>query len=151
VSDSGTTVDQLGAMFPGITDDNWAYALSYQSLIEKFCSSIEVDVSDDDYQGSSFLLLRDNEGRPGFLIYGWGSCSGCDAMQACSSASDVASLYDELRNSVQWFADDDAARAWFAAHDWAGEFSWHEDAIGEFITEINNRYGLSIATPKDSR
>ena len=45
-------------------------------------AEIVVDVSEGDYQGSSVLICKDNEGKYYYYCYGWGSCSGCDELES---------------------------------------------------------------------
>lgn len=56
---------------------------SYQPIMDSF-GNIILQVDDNDYQGDSRLLYREDD-RIGFLQFGWGSCSGCDSLQACHS------------------------------------------------------------------
>ena len=73
----------------------------YQPMIDEF-GKIILQESDDDYQGSTWALYQDND-RIGFLRFGWGSCSGCDALQACESFDEIQTLMDELWQSIMWF------------------------------------------------
>ena len=67
------------------------------------------------------------------LSLGWGSCSGCDALQACSTISEVQDLMDNLQNSIMWFFDSAEALEFFEEHDWEGDYSWHIKEQHEFI------------------
>jgi len=81
------------------------YNYGYEGLVDSFGVEIVFDEHDDDYQGDSFYLLKDVEGRYGFLNFGWGSCSGCDAYQGAQDEGGNAleELRDELWESVNWF------------------------------------------------
>jgi hypothetical protein len=79
---------------------------SYDEIIESFGAEIVVDVTDDNYQGYSRYMLRDGD-RFGFLIVGWGSCSGCDALQACDTHEELQELVDQLERDIHW--EDSAA------------------------------------------
>lgn len=35
------------------------------------------------YSGDTRLIYTDSNSRYGILTFGWGSCSGCDALQSC--------------------------------------------------------------------
>ena len=87
---------------------------------------------DDDYQGDSRVLYKDGE-RIGYLQFGWGSCSGCDALQACNSIFEIQTLMDNLRDSVKWFMNRAEALEWFKTHNWELDYSWHEDNQRRFI------------------
>lgn len=74
---------------------------NYQPLLDEM-GTILVQVDDSDHRGSSRLLLRDG-GRYGFLVFGWGSCSGCDGLQSYGSYQDIADLANGLASSIRWF------------------------------------------------
>ena len=56
----------------------------------------------DDYQGDVIYLLK-KEGQFGILVLGYGSCSCCDALQACDTAKEYAALFESLNSSIRWF------------------------------------------------
>lgn len=109
-------------------DMNWGLG-DYMPMLEDFADMV-IKVDDDDYQGDSFVLYEDN-GRYGYLTFGWGSCSGCDALQACETWEEVQELYDHLQNSIKWFANGKQALKWFKEHDWEGD--WHSDTRDTFV------------------
>lgn len=83
-----------------------------------------------------------NKGRPipghewGYLNFGWGSCSGCDALQACDSYEDLDSLRKQLVADIHWEPSAGAMLAWLAVRDWPGQHSWYGDgALKEFLPE----------------
>jgi len=45
------------------------------------------------------VLVRDGE-RIGFLVWGWGSCSGCDAFEGACEESNAEAALTELRESL---------------------------------------------------
>lgn len=81
---------------------------TYDDIVATF-GEILVESSDDDYQGDSLYLIR-REGECkniGLLTFGWGSCSGCDALQAVSTPEDLDSLQADLERGIRWFYDVD--------------------------------------------
>jgi hypothetical protein len=93
----------------------------YEDLIQQF-AQIEIMVAlGEAYEGDAHLLLKSLDGkRLGFLYYGWGSCSGCDAFEACYSPEDFWNLRCDLERSVQWFDTPAELRAFLEARDWKG-------------------------------
>lgn len=89
--------------------DNWGW-YDYQPMLNEF-GTILVQEDEDNYQGDSFLLYL-KKGKYGFLSFGWGSCSGCDALQACANIDEVQELMDQLHNSIIWFDSLDKAKEW---------------------------------------
>ena len=114
------------------TDEpGWWY--DYQPMLNAF-GKIAIQVDDNDYQGDSRLLYFEN-GKIGVLIFGWGSCSGCDALQACGSLEEVQELCDSLQEDIKWFDDKKQALEYFTNHDWHGDYSWHQAETKEFVNK----------------
>lgn len=116
-------------------DDYWYSTGDYQPMLEEF-GSILVQVDDHDYQGDS-RLLYEKDGKYGYLIFGWGSCSGCDALQACGSQEEVQELMDSMSHDIKWFDSLDELKAYFTSKDWELEWS-HGDETKEFIEKVLN-------------
>jgi hypothetical protein len=107
------------------------YFSGYQPLLDSFEYEILYQVDDEDYQGDSRIIFKDGD-RYGVLIFGWGSCSGCDAMEACDSIEDVEKLRTELHDTIRWGALEETIQ-YFKAHDWNGDFSYHAKETKIFI------------------
>jgi hypothetical protein len=98
----------------------WFHVPSYRELIDSFETKVLMEKHDDDYQGDSFYLLTDGE-RYGILVFGWGSCSGCDGLEACGSREEVIQLRDGLWNSITWRSDEEMVD-YIASKDWSLEY-----------------------------
>lgn len=106
----------------------------YGPLLESLGHEILLQVDDNDYQGDSRVLYRDGE-RYGLLVFGWGSCSGCDSLQACSTVKDIEELRDRLVSDIIW---KDSAREmldFIQTRDWELQYSWHADETKQFVQE----------------
>ena len=113
-------------------DDKWFPTISnYQPILNSF-GEIVIQVDDCDYQGDSRVLYNAG-GAYGWLQFGWGSCSGCDSLQACGSWEDVQELSDSLENSIKWFGSAFEALLFFREHDWEGDYSWDDGEQAEFV------------------
>jgi hypothetical protein len=77
----------------------------YLPLLESM-GQILVKVDDHDYSGDSRVLYKDGD-KYGILIFGWGSCSGCDALQGCDSFEEIEQLRTKLFNDIRWFAKEE--------------------------------------------
>jgi hypothetical protein len=106
----------------------------YMPLLESFGYTILLKLDDQDYQGDSRLIFQDGA-RFGVMIFGWGSCSGCDALQGCDNMEEIAQLRDELHDSIKWFDSAAECLTYFNTHDWVGDYSWHADETKEFIAQ----------------
>lgn len=56
---------------------------------------------EDGYQGSWGAILE-KDGKRGEITFSFGSCSGCDALQACNNDSDEQILLKELESNIKW-------------------------------------------------
>lgn len=108
----------------------------YNPMLEEF-GNIVIKIDEDNYQGDSFILYK-NEDKYGFLTYGWGSCSGCDALQGCSSIEEVQELMDSLYNSIQWFDDLKSVKSYFETRDWELDWIGHKEEFKDFKRKVLN-------------
>lgn len=113
-------------------NEHWGW-YDYQPMLDAF-GKIVIQVDDADYQGDSRLLYDEN-GKIGLLIFGWGSCSGCDALQACNTLEEVQELCNELQEDIKWFDNKEQALEYFKNHDWRGDYSWQQREMKEFINK----------------
>lgn len=122
--------------------------LGYQRIIDAF-GKVVIQVDDQDYSGDSRVLYDEN-GNFGVLIFGWGSCSGCDALLACNTHEDVQEVIDGLQRSIIWFDDAASALYYFKNHDWQGDFSWHYRETADFVKQCIDYLSKRRGDRKDS-
>jgi len=78
--------------------------------------------STHDYQGDTLVLYKHRtEDTYGVLHIGWGSCGGCDALQACTCWEQVNHLLNELRDSIIWGSFEEIY-AYLNSHDWEADY-----------------------------
>ena len=116
------------------TDNLMGCIFDYTPILEQF-GEILIKVDDDDYQGDSYLIYK-KENSYGYLRFGWGSCSGCDALQACNTIQEVQELMDTLYNSIIWFVSLAELKEYFANKDWELEYSWHIECFKDFLNQV---------------
>lgn len=89
-----------------------------------------------DYQGDLVFIVSDSIGRTGVAIAGYSSCSGCDALQACSSQEEYDLLLDAVVNSIFW-GTEEALRGHLASglNWWNTESAGLHDEIEELLLE----------------
>lgn len=105
----------------------------YEPLLDSFGYERLLQCDEDDYQGDSFVLFKNGD-QYGYLVFGWGSCSGCDALQACDSYAEIAELQRELHDDIKWMPLPEL-RAYFYEHDWEGDWSWSSETGREFVAK----------------
>lgn len=136
-----TDYEQLGReVFPEtakrMETADWFYAVEGYDAIVKHCGEVLVEASDHDYQGDTFALVRGGDGRVGYVQFGWGSCSGCDALQACSTLADLGRLTDSIVSGVRWFNDVAEARTWLEGAEERNDYYVHSDAYPRFRSAV---------------
>ena len=111
----------------------------YQPMLNEF-GEILIQVDEEAYQGDSFLLYK-NDNKYGFLAFGWGSCSGCDALQACDTIDEVQELMNRLYNAIIWFDSLQELKCYICDYSIV-ELQWYfySDTFKEFKEKVLN-YG----------
>ena len=112
------------------------YLSDYQPMVDAM-GEVIIQVDDNDYQGDTRVLLRKGS-QYGVLIFGWGSCSGCDALQSCDTWEDVQELGESLENSIRWFDDLDSLKAYWKIKYNPGEYFWHKEESKKFFDKLFN-------------
>jgi hypothetical protein len=112
----------------------WGFreAYDYDPLLKSFGYDILMKVDDDDYQGDSRILFKHGK-KYGLLIFGWGSCSGCDALQACESYEEISDLRDLLYDQIVWRNSAKELREYIDKKDWEGHFAWRMKETRDFV------------------
>lgn len=123
-------------LYPDLGDEPFNGVYDYSPLIESI-APIVIQADDHDYQGDSRILFF-HENRYGYLQFGWGSCSGCDALQACESISQIEALRDELVSQIRWFNTKEETLEFFNNHDWKADYSYKQEEQEKFIQKVKN-------------
>lgn len=108
----------------------------YNPMLKEF-GDILIEIDENNYQGDSFILYK-NGNKYGFLTFGWGSCSGCDALQGCNNIEEVQELMDSLYNSIQWFDDLKSVKSYFETRDWKLDWIGHKEEFKDFKRKVLN-------------
>lgn len=122
-----------------IYESDRSFWYDYQPMLDEF-GEILIQVDEEAYQGDSFLIYK-NDNKYGFLVFGWGSCSGCDALQACTTIEEVQELMDRLYNYITWFDSFQELKD-YLSDDSTEELKWYyySDIFKEFRKKVLN-YG----------
>jgi hypothetical protein len=120
-------------IYPDCTEHGGFWAPSnYQPILDQF-GEIVLQVDDGDYQGDSRLIYKNGE-QYGLLIFGWGSCSGCDSLQACDSYKDIDELMASLQARIKWDTKENLLK-YISEKDWEAEYCWHADETRQFVEQ----------------
>jgi len=118
------------------------HGYDYNELIDTMKVEIYVQADDQDYQGDSIYLIRkrnanaDGEKYFGILVFGWGSCSGCDSAQAVENAQEATALRNDLYNGIVWVGSTlDDVRRYVDKRDWKG--TWlNDNLVKDFQAQV---------------
>ena len=103
--------------------------LGYESIIDSLGFKTLLEVSDNDYQGDTRVLLKDSDNhRYGLLIFGWGSCSGCDWLQGCDTYEQLEELRQSLYKDIVWRDSAESMAEYLETKDWEGSFLSKEES-----------------------
>lgn len=116
----------LPILFASVSYDTFLTSMEVERLLEVEAGS---------YEGDTWALLRDGDGQYGFLTFGWGSCPGCDAAEACSTIEEAAALRDELWNSIHWEPNAKAMHLWLQLRDWGTQYGWYVSEFNTFLAK----------------
>ncbi len=117
------------------TDGSWTYFDgSYDDLVAKFGIILESHCFGS-YQGDYAYLLESVNGY-GFVVVGYGSCSGCDALEACSSLEEVKELQEYLGEGIKWFPTLDEVKEYALHADQELQWYYHESGWEEFEDKV---------------
>ena len=108
----------------------------YEPMLEAF-GEILIQVDCGQYQGDSYLIIKSDD-KYGYLNFGWGSCSGCDALQGCGDINEVQELMDQLYSQIRWFDSLKELKEYFNTKDWELEYGWCYDDFKDFINKVIN-------------
>lgn len=116
---------------------------NYYMLIDSFDLDELIEVEDDDYQGSSYYLFRDGD-KYGILVFGWGSCGGCDTLDSIHDENwknptklleEVIDFRDGLYDSITWRSRDEMI-LYILDKDFDLEWYGHSEGGRKFISEL---------------
>jgi hypothetical protein len=123
-------------MYPNLGEEGFYGPGDYGPVLESI-GAIAIQVDDDNYQGDSRVLYRGKGDCWGVLLFGWGSCSGCDSLQACSHRKEIEELRDDLATRVRWGTREEIL-AYLMSKDFETESSYREDKIKQFVSKATS-------------
>jgi len=114
----------------------------YSPIINSF-GEVVLRKSIGDHHGDTYAIINKG-GQLGYLAIGWGSCSGCDSLQACSDYDDVARLIGRIAAGIRWGSAADLLN-YFTTHDWEGDYIYHEEEFMQWKTEVVSLLAKEVA------
>ena len=107
---------------------------SYRGHVELLGLQIEAWADDQDYEGDSFAIVRSGE-QFGFLRFGWGSCSGCDALAGAETDQDHVEILQMLWNGIEWTGGLEELLRFRESADWENKLM--SETVGPWLTAFD--------------
>ena len=111
----------------------------YEDIVKCFGEPI-IYIEEDTYQGDTWAIVKRVSKCAriyGYIQFGWGSCSGCDALQACSTIEELQDLVNELENSINWMSKKEFVK-WATHHDFPGDYAWRDKYFKKFVSQVKS-------------
>lgn len=107
-------------------------SVSYTQMVESFGHEVLAFETTGRYQGDHWALLKAEDGRLGFMNFGYGSCSGCDHLEGLFDGygAERDAYWEETENGT-WF---DRELSPLGVEKWDEFCKGYEDAIRWFDT-----------------
>ena len=108
-----------------MTYEYYSPPMSYDGIVETQGEIIK-DWTLGHYQGDYVYLLKNGD-KYAFTVIGYGSCSGCDALEGCGNDEEFNELKDAIVSGIVWGTKQDvydyvnnqeANRWYFHEEDW---------------------------------
>lgn len=129
-------------LYKGWFDDTPFGPYDY-SLIYKSFGAVVFKQDIGRWQGDTQILLKNQElDKFGYLMFGWGSCSGCDSLQRCDSYDEIDELIGLLWGQIRWFDDDKEALKFFEEHKWDCDWGYSPTFVEACKTFFSSRLAL---------
>ncbi|AEO93500.1 gp241 [Bacillus phage G] len=121
------------------------YDFNYIDLVRSVTDKVDwiIEAGFRDYQGDFFFLGKDKDNNIYYIVSGYGSCSGCDALQACDNFEDVKTLRDDLKRSIRKFNSLNEFESLFNKE---AQTEWYStDDVKEFVKEVNSNLSINLS------
>lgn len=120
---------------------------SYEGIVESWGYEVVDQQGFGDYQGDIVFVLRDGE-RVGYIVIGYGSCSGCDYLQNIlddlfyktkeETLEGLRTYRDQLKDDISWFDSWDALHAEVTGTASNGnDWYWFDEDLMHYIKSVS--------------
>jgi hypothetical protein len=109
---------------------------SYQPIINEFFSenTPRIRISDNNWSGDDYVFgVTRSTSEYAFLVFGWGSCSGCDELQGCDNYEELGELIKKLHSKIVRFSTFSDLKTYVETNDWEKDYFAHETNGKRFI------------------
>lgn len=117
------------------------YAPGWEAGFEERGMNIVAWETFGDWQGDYAVVFKANDNLFAFDVIGYGSCSGCDSMEACETEKEYKELISGVVNRLQWLSADqtiDRINNEFDDNNWYRHEPTFKESIGRLVKAIKN-------------
>ena len=86
--------------------------IGYGDVVDSFGFHVILTERFGTWEGDIVTVLKDDDNRYGFLVIGFGSCSGCDTIQGIRTVPTLKSFAMGLYRDIRWFDNMTGLAAW---------------------------------------
>lgn len=126
-------------IYPDIDEDDHYPFYDYSPILDSF-GKIIIQEHEHSYQGDSWLIYEFAPGTYGYLCFGWGSCAGCDALQASKTYADVDDLIKSLFDSIRMFSKEELIEYFSNKEVLESCYAWAAQDFQEFLTQVGKYF-----------
>lgn len=121
--------------------DKFIPANTYYEMVTNWDYKIVATECFGDYQGDEVYILEDKHSdKVGLAVIGYGSCGGCDALEAAyGNANELRALSQDLYNNVVWFDDYASFEAFVNSEKVETQWYWYEEEMKQFIKKYSKK------------
>ena len=116
-------------------EEGYLNAYDYDKIINLF-GDVVARVDTEDCRGDTLAIVKKN-GRYGFVAFSWGSCSGCDALQACDTYEELGQLIQSIEKDVVWRDSAEDMKSYVNNDDRTLSHYAHMEFWGDFKSQVN--------------
>jgi hypothetical protein len=113
--------------------------VAYLSALEAYVE-IVLEESDDDYQGDTYAVVKKKlswRKEFGYLTFGWGSCSGCDAWDdADGDPAKESQVITGILEGTQWFETLDELKQYITSQERELSYYYHRETWQKFLEKV---------------
>lgn len=141
ISDNEKILLKMGANYEGIHN--------YSGLLKSITDKIEwiLESGYEDYQGDLYWLGKDDNDNYYFLQQGYGSCSGCDALQSANGNYEALDrLRDGMKRNIIKFCSLQEFKEYIVNVDRQYSHYYYSGDFISFIKKLDSYFGWEIET-----
>ena len=108
----------------------------YDTLLEDAGIAVLAKAVLGRYDGDVLMVVRAGNGFYGYTRTGYGSCAGCDALQACETMEELKELQRQEIERITWYLTLEAVKQFVCEHDWEGDWANEEEVVAQFRADV---------------